>query len=163
MSEVPSEKKLTDSKEKQEVSKEHEIEVEEKEESQIKRVVAEVIRSEEFSGPIPHPKIIKGYEEVVPGAADRIISMAENQSKHRQELEKMMVSAEVRDSLLGVLFAFILGIGCIAAAIVIVIMVPEKAGAISGALFGMTGIASIIATFIKSTRSSRGINKRGEK
>lgn len=163
MSEVPSEEKLTDSEEKQEISKEHEVEVEEKETSQLKRVVAEVIRSEEFSGPIPHPEIIKGYEKVLPGSADRIISMAENQSKHRQDLEKMMVRAEVRDSLLGILFAFALGLSCIAASIVIVVTVPETAGAIASALFGITGIGSIIVTFIKSTRSNRGTNENEKK
>ena len=58
-----------------------------KEKEQVRQVVAEVIRSE-FSGPIPPPNIIKGYEEVLPGSADRILAMAEKQSNHRQEMEK---------------------------------------------------------------------------
>ena len=119
--------------------------------TELKQVVEEVIQSE-FSGPIPPPSIINGYEEVVPGSADRIIRMAEKQSEHRQHMEEIMIKTEARDSLLGILFAFILGIGCIVASIVIVIAVPENAGAISGALIGMTGIGSIIVTFIKSTR-----------
>lgn len=152
----------TQLEEKQEVSKGHNIEVEaqqeEQVEQQVKKVVAEVIQSE-FSGPIPPPSIIKGYEEVLSGSADRIISMAENQSRHRQQMEKTMVSAEVRDSLLGILFAFVLGTLCIVASIIMVIMVPKNAGAISGALIGVTGIGSIIATFIKSTRGSYGRGK----
>ena len=59
MSEVLSEKK-------QEVSKEPEPELANPE--QVKKVIAEVIQSE-FSGPIPPPSIIAGYEEVVSGAA----------------------------------------------------------------------------------------------
>ena len=141
------------SEEKQEISKEHEVEVEPKREETVEQVVARVIQSE-FSGPIPPPNIIKGYEEVVPGSANRIIAMAEKQSEHRQEMERVMINAEARDSLLGVLFAFILGTLCIVASIIIVINVPESAGAISGALLGATGIGSIIVTFIKSTRTS---------
>lgn len=128
---------------------------EEQVKKQVKQVVAEVTQSE-FSGPIPPPSIIKGYEEVLPGAADRIITMAEIQSKHRQDMERKMIHAELRDSLLGILFAFVLGVGCIVAAIIIVICVPENAGAIAGALVGVTGIGSIIATFIKSTRGTFG-------
>lgn len=66
-----------------------EVEAREKEtEAVMKRVVVRAI--EQHSGPIPHPDIIKQYEEILPGAADRIISMAENQSSHRQAMEKSM-------------------------------------------------------------------------
>ena len=37
-----------------------------------------------FSGPLPHPEDLAKYEQVLPGAADRIISMAEQQAAHRQ-------------------------------------------------------------------------------
>lgn len=147
------------SEKKQEISNERNVETQTEivTGTELKQVVAEVIQSE-FSGPIPPPSIIKGYEEVVPGSADRIIKMAEKQSEHRQQMEEIMIKTEARDSLLGILFAFVLGIGCIVASIVIVIAVPENAGAISGALIGMTGIGSIIVTFIKSTRGH--YNKR---
>lgn len=32
---------------------------------------------ESFEGPLPHPSILKGYEVVLPGSADRIIKMTE--------------------------------------------------------------------------------------
>ncbi|PWJ49371.1 DUF2335 domain-containing protein [Faecalicatena contorta] len=141
--------------EKQEISEKLEIELEDEQqiEQQIEQVVSRVIRSE-FSGPIPPPSIIQGYEEVLPGSADRILGMAEKQSSHRQELETMMVKAESRDSLLGVVFAFALGFSCIIAGVVIVILVPKNSGAISASILGMTGIGSIIATFLKSTRGN---------
>lgn len=137
--------------EKQEVLKESEPELSNTE--QVKRVVAEVMQSE-FSGPIPPPSIIAGYEEVVPGAADRIIAMAENQAKHRQSIELFEVKTEARDSLLGIIFAFILGIGSIIACIVVVLTVRENAGAIAGSLLGVTGIGSIVTAFLKTTRGS---------
>ena len=137
---------------KNEVSNEREIEIEDIPDKKVERAVAKVIQSA-FSGPIPPPSIIKGYEEIMPGAAERIIAMAENQAKHRQDMEKIMVNAEARDSLLGVVFAFILGVGCLVTSAIIVICVPEKTGAISSAMVGITGIASIIVGFIKGTRA----------
>lgn len=142
------------SEKKQEVIEEYKdenpdiISVDQKE---VKKVVAEVIQSE-FSGPIPPPSIIEGYERVLPGSADRIIAMAERQSLHRQKMEEKMIDAESRDSLLGVIFAFILGIGCIIAAVIMVFVVPQNSGAISGALLGVAGIGSITSSFITSTR-----------
>lgn len=128
-----------------------ESEVIEKEAVEVGKVVVKAIK-EEFSGPIPHPDIIEKYEKILPGAADRIISMAENQATHRQDMERKMIESEARDGLLGVVFAFLLGIGCLIACVVVVCLVPKSAGAISSAFLGVTGIGSITTSFIKSTR-----------
>ena len=63
------------------------------------------IAIEAFEGPIPPPAVLEAYERLVPGAAERILKMAENQSNHRQEIEKIVVRAGARDSLLGVVVA----------------------------------------------------------
>lgn len=145
------------SKKKKEVTKKLEPDVVENNpelNKEFRKVIAEVVQSE-FSGPIPPPSIIKGYEEVLPGSADRIIKMAENQSSHRQAMESKMVKTEARDSLLGEIFAFILGMSCIIAAIIIVLHVPESSGAIASSVLGMTGIGAIVITLIKSTRTEK--------
>lgn len=144
------------SKENVEITKPQSSEVEELKSEEVRQVVNQVIEEYEFRGPIPPPNIIAGYEKILPGSADRILAMAEKQSNHRHNMEAKMINAESRDSLLGVIFAFVLGFGCIIAAIVMVIVVPKGAGAICGSLIGVTGIGSIIATFIKSTRSNYG-------
>lgn len=142
------------SKEKQEITQECAEENNEHElidEKEVKKVVMEMAKAE-FTGPIPPPSIIEGYERVLPGSADRIIAMAEKQSEHRQKMESKMISAESRDSLLGVIFAFLLGMGCIIAAVIMVYKAPENGGAIAGALLGVTGIGSITSGFIINTR-----------
>ena len=61
------------------------------------REVAEIIASRivetrsEHYGPLPPPSDLQEYDNVVPGAAERIIRMAENQSEHRRELERKVV------------------------------------------------------------------------
>jgi uncharacterized membrane protein len=40
--------------------------------------------------------MLQGYEEVLPGAADRILRMAEDQAMHRQHLERTVVQSKRR-------------------------------------------------------------------
>jgi uncharacterized membrane protein len=42
-------------------------------------------------GPLPHPAVLKQYDDVVPGAAERIMRMAEQQAQHRQDLEAHVI------------------------------------------------------------------------
>jgi uncharacterized membrane protein len=57
----------------------------------IRRIVAH------FSGPLPPPSHFAQYDTVVPGAAERILSLAEQESRHRRSIEKMIAEAEVDD------------------------------------------------------------------
>ncbi len=61
--------------------------------------------SRSFSGPLPPPEILVKYNEVLPGAAERIVAMAEKQQSHRQDLERKLVfsnaESQVRGSYLG--------------------------------------------------------------
>lgn len=138
-----------------------ESEVSELNNAEVKQVVSQVIQEIEeieFRGPIPPPNIIAEYEKILPGSADRLIAMAEKQSAHRQAMEKKMIEAESRDGLLGVIFGFALGGGCVAAAIVMTLVYPQSAGVISGAVLGSTGVASIAGTVIRSTRRGHSEN-----
>lgn len=42
---------------------------------------------QQFRGPLPPPAVLRGYDEVVPGGAERILAMAERQAAHRQNIE----------------------------------------------------------------------------
>jgi uncharacterized membrane protein len=74
---------------------------------QVLAQVLSVIHEEQFSGPIAHPRHLREYEEVLPGAADRIISMAENNLRQRREMEKTALEAEIADRKLGMWLGFI--------------------------------------------------------
>ena len=108
--------------------------------------IREVIQS--FSGPLPHPSVLSGYDKVCPGAADRIIQMTEKQIAHRHEMENYFLKAHSRNSWLGIIFAFILGIVIILGGIVCVLNDKQ----ISGIIFGGTGLAAVIFSFINGTR-----------
>ena len=52
--------------------------------------------AEAFSGPLPSPKILKGYSEIVPDAPERIIRMAEKQVQHDMQKEKIKSTPLIR-------------------------------------------------------------------
>ena len=48
-------------------------------------------------GPLPPPAVFKAYEEALPGAAERILSMAEREASQRHELERQELAIERAD------------------------------------------------------------------
>lgn len=76
-----------------------------KERGIITRVIKEV-QAESYSGPIPHPKILQGYNDVQPDFPERIVSMAEKEQDHRLECEKLMVEGTISETKRGQWFAF---------------------------------------------------------
>lgn len=71
----------------------------------VSRVVS-VVREEVHRGPLPAPKTMQQYEDTCPGAADRIISMAEASLAAEIELAKAEQSSDARDRHMGMIFGF---------------------------------------------------------
>lgn len=55
-----------------------------------------LIRREESSGPLPDPVTFQHYDEILPGAAERILTMAEENARHAREMDKAVLSAQVQ-------------------------------------------------------------------
>ncbi|MGB8684188.1 MAG: DUF2335 domain-containing protein [Candidatus Binatus sp.] len=72
------------------------------------------VQSFEFSGPLPPPQILRGYNDAFAGCAERIVAMAERQSAHRQEIEKMVIDGNCRAQSRGQIFGFALAFMVIA-------------------------------------------------
>ncbi len=121
---------------------------------ELKQVARATARLTYFSGPLPPPSTFKQYEDVLPGTADRIITMAENQAKHRQYIEKKQVDTESRDSLLGVLSALVIAIAILVCGTLIALLGNSTVATVAGTVLNLTGIATIIGTFLKGTSNS---------
>ena len=67
----------------------------------------QLTHKEEYSGPIPTPKMFAEFEKVLPGSANRILTMAEDQSKHRHKMESRVIWLDGGQSILGLILAFI--------------------------------------------------------
>lgn len=92
-----------------EASVEGEIVKEENSKSINSQLIAK-IESTYFSGPLPSPDTLRKYEKILPGSVNRIIRMAEDQSKHRRGLEKAVVGSNIFNERVGMVLGFITGI-----------------------------------------------------
>lgn len=68
------------------------------------------IHRESFTGPLPHPEILQGYDKVQAGFAERILKMAEDEQAHTIRCEDKIVSSVTSQSTRGQWFGFILAI-----------------------------------------------------
>lgn len=109
------------------------------------------VHGEIHSGPLPAPQVLLQYNQIVPGAADRIIAMAEQQASHRQKLEQIVVKSGTRDSLLGLIFGLIIGLATEAGA-VLCILNGHQGG---GATLGISGLAGLVGVFVYGSRQRR--------
>ena len=97
-----------------------------------------------YSGPIPPPDILKGIEDIVPGGADRVIRMAENQAAHRQKMEATIVKRDYNQAGIAQWMAFFLTIILIGAGLY---CVHIKDAVTAGIIFGTT-IAGLATIFV---------------
>lgn len=67
------------------------------------------VRNTLHVGPIPDPETLSRYEQITPGACDRIITMAEKEQDQRHRGDRSLDLART----LGVVFGFILGLGAL--------------------------------------------------
>ncbi|MYH02114.1 MAG: DUF2335 domain-containing protein [Nitrospira sp. SB0675_bin_23] len=95
---------------------------------------ASLKKSVSWSGPIPPPSALEGYENIIPGSANRILEMAEKQTEHRIELEKIVIQGDTKRSYVGLIAGFILSAMVIVGGIYLISTGHDWAG---GVLVGL--------------------------
>jgi uncharacterized membrane protein len=111
----------------------------------------QVIVASSFSGPLPPPEVLEGYDRIFPGLAERLVRMAEKQSDHRMELEKKAISAQLSESSRGQIFGLIIGLtGLILSSYVIV-----NGYAISGSILGGATLVALVSVFVVGKQKMR--------
>ena len=120
---------------------------------QVINVIEKELRiiEKKFSGPLPPPETLKIYNEVIPNGADRIMQMAEKQSEHRQALEKKALKTDSRNSVLGIISGFLIGIWTISIAGYVIV----KGYSWTGTWIGSLGLFGLVYVFVYGTKSSR--------
>jgi uncharacterized membrane protein len=84
--------------------------------AQVVAQMVSLVSEERFSGPIAHPKHLREYEDICPGAADRIIAMAEANLAHAQAMQTTAISGDIADVKAGRAYGFWALIALIASA-----------------------------------------------
>lgn len=114
-----------------------------------------MILTKMFVGPLPPPDYLAAYEKILPGTANRLLKMAEIQIKHTQETEKSLLRVNAANSLLGIVFAFLLGFLIIGGGIYL-----SSMGSHYGSWLTIGGAVSLISIFVYGTRLSNKNTKK---
>jgi len=115
-----------------------------------------VLMHASYSGPIPPSSELAAYEEIIPGAADRILKLTEKEADHRRQATNTHQINENQQIKRGQWFAFIIVLAAIVASVIIA-LTGGLAGAIGGSILGAAGLASIVAVMI--TRQAKSTAK----
>ncbi|HEY4500407.1 MAG TPA: DUF2335 domain-containing protein [Candidatus Paceibacterota bacterium] len=102
-----------------------------------------------FSGPLPPPEILKKYNDIVPGAAERIIKMAEDQSTHRKELEKKVIDSDISRSKWGQVLGFFIAI----IGLVVSLIATIYGSTTVGAIIGTGTLVSLVSVFMYGSKT----------
>lgn len=79
----------------------------------------QVTQSVQFIGPLPPPSVLKGYDEIIPGGAERILIMAEKQLEHRIERETKISNGLLAQSERGQHYALTVSLSALVGAVVL--------------------------------------------
>ncbi|MDM3978219.1 DUF2335 domain-containing protein [Enterococcus faecalis] len=94
-------------------------------------------------GPIPHPEILKKYEELDKGAAKLIIENGVQESVHRREMEKSYFKKSERDKKRGQYLGFLIGTIVISGGVWLI----NGGHAITGTLLSGTSLLGLVGSF----------------
>jgi len=93
-------------------------------------------------GPLPPAAEFEHYEQVLPGTANRILSMAEKEAEHRHKLEIKAADANVKIEIRGQYFAFITILLALAA-VVACVALKQPFAAITPIIVALAGLTSV--------------------
>jgi uncharacterized membrane protein len=112
---------------------------------------AQIAHSQQISGPLPPPELLKQYDALSPGTAARIIKMAEDEAEHRRRMENEVLAIQSRDQIayrrsemLGQAFGLGIGVAAIAGAVIAAVHGAQ----IAAAFIGTGGVTSLVTAFI---------------
>ena len=91
------------------------------------------------------------YDEVFPGLANKIVSLAENQSAHRQRIESKVIDSNVSSQLLGLILGAVICLVAIAGGIYLILNDKD----ISGLAAIIVPLVSLSTVFLYSKREQR--------
>lgn len=114
----------------------------EKEQKTIVSAMIALTVKRSWTGPIPPPNILLGYNEVVPDGAERILRMAEKQSDHRMEIEKTVINRELNQSGRGQNYAVFIVVVVLLASFTLIYLGHDVAGGVLGGI-DLVALASV--------------------
>lgn len=94
-----------------------------------------------YEGPLPVPADFASYKETLPSAPERIMVMAEDEQDYRHKINNKVVNFGLIESILGMCFALVAVLVCIAAAVYLAL---KGYASVALALIGVVGTLAAI-------------------
>lgn len=106
-----------------------------------------------YSGPLPPPELLKQYDDILPGSAERIMKAFESESGHRHEMDGKLVDRYVADQSesasfrkRGQILGFILALAILLTSLGVILFSKQSYQAYSAAaVAGTTLVAMVVA------------------
>ena len=117
---------------------------------QVIERVFQIVQSEAFRGPLPHPKHLAAYNEILPGCAERIVSMAESALRSNINVAMKAQADDSFDRRLGMWLGFSALMTLIVCAMICVFLHEIVA---AGIFLGI-GACGVVVALIKGGSSS---------
>lgn len=114
-------------------------------EEERNKVLSSVTQEYTYSGILPHPMLLKQFDEVLPGTAERIITMTEKEGEHRRIIEKQIVDSEFKIQNRGIKFGFLIALAGILGSVFLAFY--DKT--IASTILGSSTLVSLVSVFIK--------------
>jgi uncharacterized membrane protein len=112
------------------------------------------VTSQLFAGPLPHPSILKQYNEIQPDFAERILRLTEGEAEHRRFLTLRAQRIDGIETVLGQIFALVVALAAFATAAWLGYLGHPAAASIVG---GST-VAALVVAFIQGRRYLKSSN-----
>ena len=123
-----------------------------------------------WDGPLPPPGALQQYDAVVPGAANRILAMAESWQRHQEQYEnteqeqegfalsttRMVVTGNSKRSYLGVICAFIIAMTGLVGGIIL----SATGNWTPGLTISLSSLAILTGVFVYGTQSRNAERRR---
>jgi uncharacterized membrane protein len=97
-----------------------------------------------FQGPLPPPEVLAKYNEIDAGLVNRIVTMAEEQAKHRREIENFVTDKSLALSRMGQVFGLTIAMTGLGAAVITTLY---NHGVV-GALIGTVDLVALVSVFV---------------
>lgn len=88
----------------------------------------QLIRKTLFSGPLPPPEFLKGYQEIYPDAPKKIFQWVEEQQAHRHRIDNEYLKKEFNYKIVGILCGLIISLTFIICAFILIIKDKQVMG-----------------------------------
>lgn len=118
--------------------------------AELDRIEQILIKKEEsFSGPLPHPEHFKKYNQIVPGSANRLLKMTEDDLKHIHTIQTSQMSIEQIATIGGLIAGWTIAVIALVGSGYLILENHD----IAGTVLGTGTLTTLVGVFVYGRKS----------